>query len=108
MRMITNLPSGQSEGHYQREDPRNPLCQTGRIRLFDNALSAVAQRLLANGARRTRDPYPPIRPTRVSRHEKNEAPQSHVHGDDIDPGGVPGVDLAGIDNRQEQRSQLPP
>lgn len=47
-------------------------------------------------------------PTRISTHKQNEAPERQVQGDDIDAGGGPGVDLAGINGRQEQESQLTP
>ena len=47
-----------------------------------------------------------MRPARIPTYEQDEAPERQIHGDDIDAGDIPGVDLAGIDRRQEQQSQL--
>ncbi len=105
MRRLANLPSRQSERYQQCENPRNPPGQFLRIRLFYNIFTRAFP---IPRSRRSGNPYPSVRPARISTTKQDETPKRQIQRNDIDASRVPGVDLAGIDSRQEQERQLPP
>lgn len=47
-----------------------------------------------------------MRPSRISQRKQHEAPQAQVDGDDVDADGVPGVDLACVDEREDREAEL--
>ncbi len=47
-----------------------------------------------------------MRPPWISQCKQHEAPQAQVDGHDIDADGVPGVDLACVDEGEDREAEL--
>ncbi len=47
-----------------------------------------------------------MRPPGVSQRKQHEAPQAQVDGHDVDADGVPGVDLACVDEGEDCEAEL--